>query len=82
MTTSTRPNGQLAAILRVQHKKVLHYSSDSTLKETNAYHLGQFVQQLINLLAVGKADVRLAHQAPHFLPDVIFVHLRRHSQEN
>lgn len=39
------------------------------------HHVSQFVQYLIDLLAVCEANVGLAHQSSHFLPDVIFVHL-------
>lgn len=33
------------------------------------------VQDLVDLLAVCQANVRLAHQAPDFFPDVILIHL-------
>lgn len=47
---------------------------------TNFYHLSQFVKYLVDLLAIREADVGLAHQAPHFLPDVIFAHLHENKQ--
>lgn len=46
-------------------------------KMTDIHHVGQFVQYLIDLLAVCEANVRLPHQTPHFLPDVIFVQLNK-----
>lgn len=42
-----------------------------------SYQISQFVQTLVDLLAVAKADVGLPHQTPHLLPDVILVHLDR-----
>lgn len=49
---------------------------------TDIHHVGQFVQYLVDLLAVREADVGLPHQTPHFLPDVIFAQLnkRKHPQ--
>lgn len=47
---------------------------------TDIYHVSQFVQYLIDLLAVCEANVGLAHQPPHFLPDVIFVHLKKETK--
>lgn len=47
----------------------------------NIHHVGQFVQYLIDLLAVREANVGLPHQTPHFLPDVIFVQLNKQKQE-
>lgn len=44
------------------------------------HHVSQFVQYFIDLLAVCEANVGLAHQTPHFLPDVIFVHLKQEKQ--
>lgn len=44
---------------------------------TRANHVGQFVQNLVDLLAVCEADVGLSHQAPHLLPDVVFVQLNK-----
>lgn len=46
----------------------------------NIHHVGQFVQYLIDLLAVREANVGLPHQTPHFLPDVIFVQLNKQKQ--
>lgn len=48
---------------------------------TNFYHLSQFVKYLVDLLAIREADVGLAHQAPHFLPDVIFAHLHENKDK-
>lgn len=50
------------------------------MKETQgtvccAHQVGQLIEHLIDLLAVHKPNVGLSHQAPHFLPDVILVHL-------
>lgn len=42
-----------------------------------SYQISQFVQTLVDLLAVAEADVGLPHQTPHLLPDVILVHLDR-----
>lgn len=42
----------------------------------NIHHVCQFVQDFVDLLAVREADVRLAHQTPHLLSDVIFIHLK------
>lgn len=74
------PDGQLAAVL----------TTNSRLREsrrgpavslawegTDAHHVGQFVQNLVDLLAVREADVGLPHQTPHFLPDVVFVQLNK-----
>lgn len=49
---------------------------------TDIHHVGQFVQYLIDLLAVCEANVRLPHQTPHFLPDVIFVQLNKQDRKS
>lgn len=59
----------------------MHNSKTICIKRTNTHHLGQFVQQLIDLLAVCEANMGLPHQTPHFLLDVIFVQLNKHLQE-
>lgn len=47
-------------------------------KTTIIHHVSQFVQYLVDLLAVCEANVGLAHQASHFFPHIIFSHLNKH----
>lgn len=88
VAASTRPDGQLAAVLETQQRgrgitNDVMLSSRVVLEprtregQTETHHFSQFVQQLVDLLAVREADVGLPHQSPDFLPDVIFVHLRQ-----
>lgn len=40
-----------------------------------AYQVSQLIKHFIDLLAVHKPNMRLSHQAPHLLPDVILIYL-------
>lgn len=41
----------------------------------HAYQVRQLVKYFVDLLAVHEPNVRLSHEAPHLLPDVILIYL-------
>lgn len=48
----------------------------------DAYQIIEAIQNVVDLLAVGQADVRFAHQTPHLLTDVILVNLSMDGRTN